>query len=419
MVSDNVSQDLGSAVFAASDTTTTINTSTIVNNAGVGIGGGIVATDELTIHQHNGDLNLNLLASGTVNISGTGAINLTGAINTNGSALTVNAASGIDLTSLALSSTAGGDITLTAGGNINTNDLISSGASSGNITLSSGGSINTFNGSNGSLDTRSVTATGDGGSVTLTAANGIAVGPINTQSGVQGGAGGAVRLESDGLVRVDGTVTSNFVSFPASISTAGFDAGGSIRIRHGGNGLIPFVVGDASLNGTSAAITTGNSFTILPTNSYRFSHSQPGIQILTNGAAGANLDTVIAGTEPINQTLTTEDLIRLIGRQAGGITTFDEDGGYTWTLPGNKALGGELADNEILQAFKKLDIFLSESYSPLSDEAAESTDDGSDNDGDDKTESVANIRETFKRIQDKRVLSPLSSMPSVNLMRSN
>ncbi|NEO85532.1 MAG: CHAT domain-containing protein, partial [Spirulina sp. SIO3F2] len=291
-------------------------------------------------------------------------------------------------------------------------NLFTSGSSGGDITFTSGGSINTFNGTYGSLDTRANSATGDGGSVTLTAANGITVGPINTESGVSGGAGGSVVLESDSLVTVDGTVTSNFVSFPASISTAGFDTGGSILIRHGGNGLIPFVVGDASLNGTSAAITAGNNFTILPTNHYRFSQIQPGIQILTNDAAGANLDTVITGTEPINQTLTTEDLIRLIGRQAGGETTFDEEGGYTWDLPGDQSLGGSIEDNEILQEMTELDDFLGDSYAVFSDvandvasetngEAAETTDEGGEGDSNDNEESVANIRETFSRISEQ------------------
>jgi hypothetical protein len=66
----------------------------------------------------------------------------------------------------------------------------------------------------------------------------------------------------------------------ASISTSGSGGGGSITIRHGG-GLsnIPFIVGDATLNGTAGTISSGD-FTF-PVRSYQGNFTLGNIRIIT------------------------------------------------------------------------------------------------------------------------------------------
>lgn len=430
----------------------TITNSIISGNSAL-YGGGIWSRQStLTIDNHFGDLNLDVSIDDNhkdLSISSTGSITLTGrGIQTSGNPLTLNAGTTIDTTALTLDSssdTGGGNITLTANGDINTRNFIAAAFSSGNggdVTLTSqNGSINTLNGT-GSIDTRA--GAGNAGTVTLTASGNITTGPINAEATTIG-AGGAVTLESGGLVRIDGTVISTLaLSEPSSISTAGSAAGGQILIRHAGNTITPFSVGDASTNGTSAAITTGPE-TISPTQNFWSDYTdQPGIQLLTGDppppdpidptdptdptnpnnsltSSPTPLDPTepntlepIAGTFPLPERLTTEDLIRKIGAQAGGETVFDpQNGGFTWNLPGEKALGGSVDDIDVLQELVKLDDFLSGDFSTMqaqlatnnaaetADEVANETADENDENQEDDTESIANIRETFKRIQEQ------------------
>ena len=72
---------------------------------------------------------------------------------------------------------------------------------------------------------------------------------------------------------------------------------------------------------------------------------------------------------------------------------------YRWDLPGEKALGGSMGDNEIFQEFVQLDLALSEPYQTLDGEAVEMSEDGEE--ASDNEDSVANIRETFKQIQEQ------------------
>ncbi|MEM8642561.1 MAG: CHAT domain-containing protein [Cyanobacteria bacterium P01_G01_bin.54] len=385
-------------------------TNTLVSgNLASGNGGGILSqTGTVTITDHVGDLNLDISANNAVSLSGPDSITVTGDLVTNGAPLTINAGTTIDTTTLTLSTrsnSGGGNITMTAGGDITTRNLIAASTGSGNggnIKLESrGGSIHTLiGGGNGSLDTTAPQA--NAGTVELLAPLGITTGAINTEAVL--GTGGAIALESrTGLVRVDGVVESSFKSFAASLSTAGKTGSGAILIRHGGNGLIPFTVGDGSLNGTAAAITNGAQ-TIFPTSQYLGSNTDfAGLQILTNGAIGTNLDVVLAGVSPIHQTLDTRALIRRLGRQAGGTTNFtiDEQGNetFSWDLPDEKAVGGSMTDNEIFQAFVQLDTALGDAYSLPSEELAETTDEGGDSD--DAENSMANIRETFNQISEQ------------------
>jgi probable HAF family extracellular repeat protein len=172
-------------------------------------------------------------------------------------------------------STAGGPVILSATGNINQTGAITS--AGGEISLTtSGGNITT-----GTLNSSSTSS--NGGDITLKAPNDIQVNyNINAQGGTNG-TGGKVDISTENFFRATGTFQDQN-GVEASISTAGGAGGGSVIIRHGGGGNdTPFVVGDATKNGTAGAITTGTGplGTIAPLPSFSRSFTQGNIQILT------------------------------------------------------------------------------------------------------------------------------------------
>ncbi|KPQ33307.1 MAG: filamentous hemagglutinin family N-terminal domain [Phormidesmis priestleyi Ana] len=117
-----------------------------------------------------------------------------------------------------------------------------------------------------------------GGSVRLTSPDNIQVGLIDAQGGVNGG---SVDVITEQLFQATDTFTDNN-GILASISAAGGATDGQVVIRHdGGNQTIPFIVGDASVNGTAGAITTGANNSILPTRGFIGSYTQGDIQIIT------------------------------------------------------------------------------------------------------------------------------------------
>jgi filamentous hemagglutinin family protein len=128
-----------------------------------------------------------------------------------------------------------------------------------------------------SLDTSS--SSGDGGSITLNAGNNVQVTSINTQGG-SNGTGGNVDITAGGFVQITDTfIDQNGKN--VSISTAGGNGGGVITIEHGGQGLIPFNVGDASINGTAGAITSGES-NLEPFQSFPDNQTEGNIRIITD-----------------------------------------------------------------------------------------------------------------------------------------
>ncbi|HEY9604991.1 MAG TPA: CHAT domain-containing protein [Allocoleopsis sp.] len=148
----------------------------------------------------------------------------------------------------------GGSITLISKeGAVTTNDLNSSGAvNGGNMLVQANTQIVTQQ-----INTSG--ATGKGGNVTLDPIGDIQVSSINAQGG---NTGGIVDITAGNFFRATDTfMAANGLN--ASISTIGGSSGGDIIIRHGGNGVTPFIVGNANTNGTADAITTGN-FTIAP-----------------------------------------------------------------------------------------------------------------------------------------------------------
>ncbi|MGI0481643.1 CHAT domain-containing protein [Geminocystis sp. CENA526] len=148
--------------------------------------------------------------------------------------------------------TQGGSISMiSSDGAISTQNLNTSGTTGGSIELNSNTTINT-----GRIQT-----SGDnrGGDVTLNAPSNIVISSIDARSGNRGG---DVDISTAGTLRVTETISSG-----VSIDTTGGSQGGSVTIDlfpgDLENGVIsdprlPFVVGDASKNGTAGIITNTN-----------------------------------------------------------------------------------------------------------------------------------------------------------------
>ncbi|WP_236503287.1 filamentous hemagglutinin N-terminal domain-containing protein, partial [Tychonema sp. BBK16] len=95
-----------------------------------------------------------------------------------------------------------------------------------------------------------------GGNITLKAGRDIAV------TGTLQSTGGSINLTAGNFLTVSGTFTgSNGANM--SISSANGTGGGAIAIRHGGSTITPFIIGDATTNGTTGAIASGSE-TISP-----------------------------------------------------------------------------------------------------------------------------------------------------------
>lgn len=174
----------------------------------------------------------------------------------------------------------GGAIALTAAGSLTGGNLSTSGVGGGNLTIAAGASVTT-----GNLDTSG--SAGNGGNVTINSPADIAAGFINAQGG-SAGIGGAVSLTTASFVRSTATFIDRNGT-DASISTAGGAGGGAVTITHGGGcssdpnclPLAPFIVGNASVNGTSGAISTASDNSILPQQSFAGTYTQGNIQIIT------------------------------------------------------------------------------------------------------------------------------------------
>ncbi|MGA9380264.1 MAG: CHAT domain-containing protein, partial [Phormidium sp.] len=235
--------------------------------------------------QHNaGTGNVNLKAN--VTTSGAGVeLNTTGDIRTSnitakGGNISANSQNGvIETGNLDASNTGiGGTITLNTPKAVTTGNLTATGVEKGGtVIVKSGDRITTAN-----ID---VNATiGDGGTVFIDPPNDVQVGFINAQGGSQG-IGGKVDITTESFFRSTATFIDN-KGTNSSISTAGGTGNGSIIIRHGGGSLkTPFVVGDASKNGSAGALTTGVD-TITPPQFFIGSYTLGNIQIITKDFPG-------------------------------------------------------------------------------------------------------------------------------------
>lgn len=299
------------------------------NSGNIVITGGVAGNHSLTLNAGTGNVSMNAiiddqgfpppintvpLSSLTVNAGGTftlsnsvavaGNVSITAnqvALNTlldattgevnviaNSDVVTsdILAESGISITSI------GGDINTTAGvlnsssvtgtggaialsapnGSIRTGNLTSVGSRGGDVSVRAETSIRT-----GAINTSGTQR--NGGNVLLDPIRDIQVESINAEGGVNG-RGGTVDITTGRFFRAVSTfIDRNGIL--ASISTVGGLRGGNITIRHGG-GLrdTPFVVGNASVNGTAGRISSG-AFAIDPVRSFPASFTRGTIQIIT------------------------------------------------------------------------------------------------------------------------------------------
>ena len=361
--------------------------------------------------------------------------------NGNGGSIRLDSGSNITAGVFQASGTnTGGNISLQAEGNITSNSLLSSGGNGngGTINLNSGGSINIINDSitnlsaitslssngnggdirlnaatsinTGSLPVFSTSAIANGGNITLNAATGdIEVAGINTEGGDRGG---NVEITTTQFFRATDSFR-NLNDTTASISTSGVTAGGTIIIRHGGRGVTPFKVGDAGINGTDGAITTGNLLkaqTISPTASFLNTHTQDGIQIIS--VPGQTLpppSPPLGSLRPSDSTRSPQDtLAALVGDIVGVKTSVNQDplsgnSSYAWQIPGVGSLNtgrinlaNLLAQGNLNNAISAIDdLFESEYEEYLGENIAG------------EKVSVESIRNTLKTIKDETGTNPV------------
>jgi filamentous hemagglutinin family protein len=275
-------------------------TITVLANQDI-ITGDIINRDRtLTITSKNG-------AISTGNLT-TGALTLT----TNGGDISVSSPNPIAFSDSGVVETRGGDINISTtdfeGGGVilNTNNptgkgggiylnansgklaianLNSSGLTGGDIVVQAELEITT-----GAINTSG--SSGDGGHVTLDPIGDIQVTSINAQGG-DNGTGGNVDITAGKHFRATDTFTDQN-GIDASISTAGGNGGGNITIRHGGDALTPFKVGDVQINGTAGVLTSGD-ISIIPPRSFPLTHREGNIAIIR-----ADIPTSTVDDPPIN-----------------------------------------------------------------------------------------------------------------------
>ncbi|OCQ92476.1 hypothetical protein BCD67_07430, partial [Oscillatoriales cyanobacterium USR001] len=212
--------------------------------------------------------------------SGTGTISGNGTITGAGNA-TITLLANQDITSGNITNS-GRAITITSTtGNINASaaalNTSSTTANGGALTLSSNNNIST-----GNINTNGTS----GGNVTINGLGTIEVGIINAQ-GSTSGTGGTVDLTAGNLVRITNSFT-DINGIIASISTAGGTGGGAITIRHGGDTTTPFIVGNATTNGTKGAIASSANNAIAVTLTIPVppaTYTQGNINIITTASA--------------------------------------------------------------------------------------------------------------------------------------
>ncbi|ERN41712.1 filamentous hemagglutinin family N-terminal domain protein [Rubidibacter lacunae KORDI 51-2] len=281
----------------------------IASNGSIDTTGGTIDTTPTPVSEIGfpdaGDIALTAeteIVTGNLDARGTIADSLPGNI-------TIASSSGnIDTSSGTLDASAdegsGGTIALSAGGRTDTGAIVSRSrfnaggtivstsatgfSASGEIDTSSdvglsGGtiSISTAEGDINTLRLNASGGEGSGGNVSLFSSSSdgnIVVGSIDASGG---SGGGTVDIETPGFVRITDTLpNADPNADPVSISTSSSDGdGGAITIRHGGNGEIPFIVGDSELNGSEGVPTSGD-FTIEP-GSYLFTEVQGNVAIIS------------------------------------------------------------------------------------------------------------------------------------------
>ncbi|NEO86295.1 MAG: CHAT domain-containing protein, partial [Spirulina sp. SIO3F2] len=420
-ITGNSSGQSGGAIYINNGNITAKNTPLTNNQASNTSSNGILSKKGKVTLSSDGDLNLtdaiqtnNYLGSdNTIRLQGNN-INISIPIESRGSDIRIEANSNVtaftaDASISSHGSAGSGDITIIAGGNLNLRNVTSFGFNDGgNISITSTGGVanTTFGGSEGTISASG--RNGNAGSVAINAASDVTIGQIFADS--EGGSGGNVNIATSGLVQLKNKGSGLLGITDASISTAGGNAGGTVTIRHGGSGQIPFTIGDASINGTAGSIDAGTSaaHTLAPTQSFLFDFRQGNIQLLTTAAPGEPIAPVLGATplpaialpqaEANPPTLTfynqtpVELFVKLIGDQLGATTTIDyEDGKFAWTIP------GEPLDITGTLPLPKLDVDISAIDEYLEGEYEDYM--GVELDEEIEGVNLANIREMLTRIE--------------------
>ncbi|MEO0330154.1 MAG: filamentous hemagglutinin N-terminal domain-containing protein [Bacteroidota bacterium] len=180
----------------------------------------------------------------------------------------------IQIDNINTSGATGRDVILTAlNGNIRTGNISTQSnlGNSGIVDINARTEIQT-----GFIDTSSLR--GNAGQVLIDPIGDVQIGGINAAA--SDGIGGTVDITAGRFFRATDSFT-DLNGVEASISTVGGLGNGSVTIRHGGSRFIPFTVGDASINGTEAAINAGSNI-LLPLQTILGSISQGNIQIVTS-----------------------------------------------------------------------------------------------------------------------------------------
>ncbi|MBD2542470.1 CHAT domain-containing protein [Planktothricoides raciborskii] len=149
-------------------------------------------------------------------------------------------------------STPGGPVIINSGGQLIIDRIVTQG---GDINLFAQGNMQIMGLLNSSAD--------NGGNVTINGLTNVDIFAIDAQGLASDGTGGNVNINAGNFFQARGSFVDQN-NRTASISTAGTVSGGSISIRHAGGSETPFIVGNATTNGTAAALTTGSE-TISPT----------------------------------------------------------------------------------------------------------------------------------------------------------
>ncbi|MCW6036605.1 CHAT domain-containing protein [Spirulina subsalsa FACHB-351] len=286
-------------------------TSGVTLNTGTGNLNILLNTGEGLTHNNSGEITLsNLTSSGTIQVENNGPDH--GGIVINN---TINA-------------TNGGQVNLIADGDITTRNILTANGTG------TGGEI-FLHSRQGAITTQALNTNGgagDGGAVTLIAAEGITATNISTLSLQR--QGGNVNLTTPGLIRITDSFT--VAGLEASIATVGNTAGGTITIRHGGQGVIPFVVGDASVNGTASTLITGLAphESIQPWQEYLHTYSQGAMQIISVDPPKVPLQTATGVAISIPDIPNLKDiLVQITANQVGAIAKPRLDGSQILQFP--------------------------------------------------------------------------------------
>ncbi|NEO86000.1 MAG: CHAT domain-containing protein [Spirulina sp. SIO3F2] len=411
IISGNTATVNGGGIYSTGGSISLINSTISGNLAASGVANGIYSQTGSIAISSTGDFDLidSIVTqpNSSINITANN-INVFTSIQSRGGDISLYAKNKITAfnsdNSISSNGLSGGDINIFAESDINIRNVtaFATAGDGGNISITSAnGSINTTSGgSQGLIDSSSLG--GDAGNISIQAPGTITVGTAFAEA--PNGSGGNLGVNSSSLVRFIGAEQSLSGSPGVSASTASDVAGGSITIRHGGQGIVTFTVGDSSINGSAGLLTTGNIFanqTISPVSSFLFDYSQGGISILSTNQPLIDPNP-IPGSNPtaleFNGQSPAELFVKIIGDRLGAVTHINQETGeVTWLIPDEPiGLTGEIEIAPI--NIQQLDELLEGEYEDYIGEEIDEEEEGI---------TLANIQETLRIIQAETGTNPV------------